>query len=260
MPKQVIESLIEGGKATAAPPLGPALGPTGLNIGQVVNTINEKTKAFAGMKVPVKVIADTDTKEFEVEVGTPPASALIKQEAKVEKGAGNPLADKVGDLKIEQVIKIALMKKDALLGKDNFSKVKEIIGTCDSMGIMVEGKQAREVIEDVNKGMFKEEIEKGKTELTAEELKELEEERKRLAAEMEEKRKEFEAKTKEIIAQMEGKSNAEIRKRLHDEKIPEPIINELAPAEVEAGEAKPGVSAAAEGAASGAPKAEEKAE
>jgi len=245
MAKQIVESLIEGGKATAAPPLGPALGPTGVNIGQVVTAINEKTKAFSGMKVPVKVIIDPDTKEFEVEVGTPPASALIKQEAKVEKGAGNPLADKVGDLKIEQVIKIALMKKESLLGKDNFSKVKEVIGTCDSMGIMVEGKQAREVIDDINKGMFKGEIEKGKTELTAEELKELEEERKRLAAEMEEKRKEFETRAKEIIAEMEGKTNSEIRKRLHEEKIPEPIINELAPAEVEAGEAKMGEAAAA---------------
>ena len=68
MAKEKIDVLVEGGKATAAPPLGPALGPLGVNIGEVVGTINEKTKAFAGMKVPVKVTVDSDTKEFDIEV------------------------------------------------------------------------------------------------------------------------------------------------------------------------------------------------
>ena len=139
MATQTIETLVNGGQASAAPPLGPALGPLGVNIGEVVAEINKKTAEFKGMQVPVKVEVDSDTKEFTISVGTPPASALIKKETGVEKGAGNPLADKVADLKIEQVIKIAKMKWDNLLGKNNFSKVKEIIGTCDSMGIMVEG-------------------------------------------------------------------------------------------------------------------------
>src|SRR3989338_4125800 len=124
MAKEKIKAMIEGGKATAAPPLGPALGPLGLNIGQVIAKINEKTKSFAGMQVPVTVIADPKTKEFEIEVGTPPTSALIIKEAGIEKGAANPLTDKVADMLIEQIIKIAKIKESSLLGKDLKSRVK----------------------------------------------------------------------------------------------------------------------------------------
>ena len=106
MAKETIDQLVEGGKATAAPPLGPALGPMGVNIGEVVAEINKKTAEFKGMQVPVKIIVDTETKEFNITVGTPPASALIKKEAKIEKGSGNPKADKIADLLIEQIIKI----------------------------------------------------------------------------------------------------------------------------------------------------------
>jgi len=156
MATETVEALINGGKASAAPPLGPALGPLGVNIGQVVQEINKKTESFKGMQVPVKVIVDSETKEFTITVGTPPCSALIKKEAGVKKGAGNPLLDKVADLKIEQIIKISKMKQDALLGKNNFSRVKEVLGTCDSMGVLVEGKPARQTIQDINKGAFKE--------------------------------------------------------------------------------------------------------
>jgi len=90
MAKQVVETMVEGGKATAAPPLGPALGPTGVNIGLVVAEINKKTADMKGMQVPVKVTVDTATKSFDIEIGTPPASALIKKEAGIEKGSGKP--------------------------------------------------------------------------------------------------------------------------------------------------------------------------
>ncbi|PIN86951.1 50S ribosomal protein L11 [Candidatus Woesearchaeota archaeon CG10_big_fil_rev_8_21_14_0_10_44_13] len=252
MAKQTVEALVEGGKATAAPPLGPALGPMGVNIGQVVAEINKKTAEFKGMQVPVKVIIDSETKKFEVTVGTPPASALIKKEAGVEKGSGNPLMDKIADLKIEQIIKISKMKQDSLLGKDNFSRVKEIIGTCDSMGVLVEGKQARETIADINKGMFKDKIQAGKTELTAEELKALEEERKKLEEEMKARRAEFEAKAKEIINSMTGKEPSAIRSKLREAKIPEKMIKELMPTEAAGagaaagGEKKPEAGKAAE--------------
>jgi large subunit ribosomal protein L11 len=231
MAKETVESLIEGGKATAAPPLGPALGPLGVNIGQVVAKINEKTASFKGMQVPVKVTVDTDTKEFEIEVGTPPASALIKKEAGVAKGAANPLQEKVADLLIEQIIKIAKMKEDNLLGKDLKSKVKEIVGTCQSMGIKVEGVPANEAIAMINEGKFDEEIKSEKTELSEEEKKKLEEERKVLQEEMAERKAEFVAKAKDIMSQMEGQENSKIRSRLVSEKIPQPIIDELAPAE-----------------------------
>lgn len=231
MPKQTIEVLIEGGKATAAPPLGPALGPMGVNIGQVISEINKKTESFKGMQVPVKVIVDSDTKKFDITVGTPPASALIKKEAGIESGSGNPLLDKVADIRIEQAIKVSKMKQDALLGKDNFARVKEIIGTCDSMGVMVEGKQARETIADINKGMFKDKIIAGKTELTAEELKALAEERKRLEEQMKARKADLEAKAKEIINLMAGKEPGAIKAKLREAKIPDAIIKVLMPTE-----------------------------
>ncbi|HLC97711.1 MAG TPA: 50S ribosomal protein L11, partial [Candidatus Nanoarchaeia archaeon] len=90
---QTVEIMVEGGKATAAPPLGPALGPTGVNIGQVVMEINKKTADLKGMQVPVKVTVNTETKEFSIVIGTPPAAALIKKEAGIEKGASNPLTE-----------------------------------------------------------------------------------------------------------------------------------------------------------------------
>ncbi len=243
MAKQT-KSLIEGGKATAAPPLGPALGPLGVNIGQVVAAINEKTASFKGMQVPVKVIVDSDTKEFEITVGTPPASALIKKEAGVDKGAGNPLTDKVADILIEQTIKIAKMKEDALLGKTPKEKVLEICGTCQSMGILVEGKPAHDTIEDIKAGKFDEKIASGKTELSEEEKKKLEEEKKKLAAEIEERRHEFEARAKEIMAEL--KEPAAMKKKMKEEGIPDQIIKELVPDEAapaegaEGGEAKEG--------------------
>ncbi|MEM4257976.1 MAG: 50S ribosomal protein L11 [Candidatus Thermoplasmatota archaeon] len=149
-----VEALVDGGKATAAPPLGPALGPLGVNIMQVINSINDKTKQFQGMKVPVKIIVDPKTKNFEIEVGTPPASALILKEVKAEKGSGTPSKTKIGNITIDQAIKIAKMKEASLLGKDLKNRTKEIIGTCTSMGVTVEGKKPTEVIQAINKGEY----------------------------------------------------------------------------------------------------------
>jgi len=234
MATETVEALINGGKASAAPPLGPALGPLGVNIGQVVQEINKKTEAFKGMQVPVTVIVDSETKEFTITVGTPPCSALIKKEAGVKKGAGNPLLDKVADLKIEQIIKISKMKQDALLGKNNFSRVKEVLGTCDSMGVMVEGKPARQTIQDINKGAFKEKIEQGKTELSAEELKKQEAERQRLESELKAKMAEFETRAKQIVDKLEGKARTAIKAALIDAKIPMAMVEKFLPAETAA--------------------------
>jgi len=141
MAKQTIESLVEGGKASAGPPLGPALGPMGVNIGNVIAAINERTKDMAGMKVPVKVIVDTDTKEFEIDVGTPPASALIKKELSLKTASQTPGKERVADLTEEQVRKIAKIK----FGTDDDSAFSQIKGTARSMGITVgEGKVTAE--------------------------------------------------------------------------------------------------------------------
>jgi large subunit ribosomal protein L11 len=231
MTSQTIESLVPGGKATAAPPLGPALGPLGLNIGEVVADINKKTSMFDGMQVPVKVIVDMDTKKFEIDIGTPPASSLILKEAGIEKGSGNPKTDKVADILIEQIIKIAKMKEGNLLGKDLKQKVKEIMGTCNSMGILVEGKPAVEAIKEVNDGKFDKEIKEEKTELTAQEKAELEAKKKKLAEEMEKRRAEFEKIAKEIIESMAGKGRGEVKAKLSEADVPDAMIKELLPAE-----------------------------
>lgn len=155
MPEK-IEVLVDGGAATAGPPLGPALGPLGVNIMQVVNAINTQTKQFSGMKVPVKVIIDRETKKFEISVGTPPASALILKELGKEKGSGKSGTENLGDLTMVQAIKIAKMKGDGILGKNLKKAVKEVIGTCISMGVTVEGKNPRDAQKDIDAGLHNE--------------------------------------------------------------------------------------------------------
>ncbi|MBD3209504.1 50S ribosomal protein L11 [Candidatus Woesearchaeota archaeon] len=233
MAKQSVEALIQGGKASAAPPLGPALGPLGVNIGQVVADINKKTEAFKGMQVPVVVEVDTDTKEFTISVGTPPASALIKQEASIQKGSGKPKEELLADLRIEQVIKVAKMKEEGLSGKTLKEKVKEIVGTCQSMGIMVEGMRAQEAQEAINAGSFDQEIVQEKTDISAEELKKLEEEKKQMQAELAEKHEKEEAEAKSILAAMEGKERGEIKAKMAEADISSEVIDKLLPLDVQ---------------------------
>ncbi|MCX6775996.1 MAG: 50S ribosomal protein L11 [Candidatus Micrarchaeota archaeon] len=149
--KITVQALIEGGKATPGAPLGPALGPLGVNIVQIIATINEKTKNFEGLKIPVKVIVDKGSKTFEVEVGTPPASALIKKELGIETGA-KAKGEVVGNLTMEQVVKVAKMKGGVSLAKGMKATASEVLGTCVSMGVTCEGKSAKEVMKEVKEG------------------------------------------------------------------------------------------------------------
>lgn len=119
-----------------------------------MNKINDLTKSYAGMKVPVKVLVDVDDKSFEVEIGTPTTSALIVKELGVEKGSGTPKATKVGNLSIEQIIKLAGMKRPDSYAKTNSAAVKEVAGACVSMGVTIESKEPKEFIKDLNKGLY----------------------------------------------------------------------------------------------------------
>jgi large subunit ribosomal protein L11 len=154
--KKIVELLISGGQATAGPPLGPALGPLGINTMAVVTKINELTKDYAGMKVPVKVAVDIENKTFEVTVGTPTASALIVSELKIEKGSGTPNTQKVGDLTMEQVVRIAKVKRPQLLAQTLKGAAKEMLGTCISIGVTIEGKDPREVQVEIDEGRYEE--------------------------------------------------------------------------------------------------------
>jgi len=152
--KKVVEALVSGGQATAGPPLGPALGPLGVNVLAVVNKINELTSEYAGMRVPVKIIVDVDTKEFEIEVGMPTTSALIVKEAGIQKGSGKPGEETAGNLTFEQVVKIAKIKMPSLLAKNLKAAVKEIVGTCVSMGVTIDDKNPKTVLKEINEGKY----------------------------------------------------------------------------------------------------------
>lgn len=155
---QKIASLVTGGEASAGPPLGPALGPLGVNIMEVINAINEKTKDFTGMKVPVTVSVDPDSKKYEIEVGIPSASALILKEAGIQKGSGTSGTEWVGEVPIDAVIKIANTKLESSYASELKSVVKTIIGTCLSLGVKVEGKTPKEITVEINEGKWDEKL------------------------------------------------------------------------------------------------------
>lgn len=148
-----IEVLVPGGKATASPPLGPALGPLGVNVKAIIEKINELTKEFNGIQVPVRIAID-DKKAFIIQVGIPPTSALIKQELKIETGSGTPNEKIVGNLTIKGLAKIARMKKNDSLSKNVKNVAKEIVGTCLSLGVTIESMRAKDAIVAINSGKF----------------------------------------------------------------------------------------------------------
>ena len=152
----VVEALIPGGKASAGPPLGPALGPLGVNVAQVVAKINEQTKDLNGMQVPVKIKVKSRT-EFEIEVGTPPTSALILKETGAEKGTGDKTT--VGNLTMEQVLRIANIKRRGLLSKTLKNAAREVIGTAGSVGATIEGMPSKEAQAAVASGKYDEILE-----------------------------------------------------------------------------------------------------
>lgn len=154
MTQESLEVLVDAGEVSAGPPLGPALGPLGVNIMEIIKVINQKTDQFKGMKVPVKLTIDTETKEFEIEVGTPPTSSLILKELGLEKGSGEAGTKRVGDITIEQIKKIAEMKRDSTLSMNEKNRVMEVIGTCVSMGVMIEGKNPKEFQNEIRKGTY----------------------------------------------------------------------------------------------------------
>ena len=148
--------MVEGGKASTGPPLGPALGPLGLNLGQIVKEINEKTKDFQGMQVPVTIVVlDPATKKYEIKVGIPPTSALIKKEMGIERGAAKRKEAVAGNAKLEQIKKVAQMKMDSMLANSLQAAVLEVLGTCVSLGVNVEGKDPKEVQNLIKRGEIK---------------------------------------------------------------------------------------------------------
>lgn len=222
MAKETVEALVEGGKASAAPPLGPALGPLKVNIGEVVAAINQKTSDFKGMKVPIKVIVDTETKEFDIEIGTPPASQLIKKELNLKSGSGIPNKDKVANMAMEQVVKVAKMKLSSLFVRNMKGACKTIIGSANSMGILVEGKSALEINQEIDEGKWDEIIMKEKTEIPQEKISQLKEQletiRKKFSKELASIKAVSDAKKEEADKKEEGKEAAATKEKPAEKK------------------------------------------
>jgi len=152
--KKTINALVTGGEASAGPPLGPALGPLGVNVLGIVNEINKQTGDFRGMRVPVKVEVDSETKQFVVSVGTPTTSALIAKESGIPKGSAKPNTELVGDLTVDKVVSIAKSKIAGSYAASIKSAAKEVVGSCISMGVKVEGKDAREFMKEIDAGKW----------------------------------------------------------------------------------------------------------
>ncbi|MCD4666691.1 50S ribosomal protein L11 [archaeon] len=212
--KEKIDLLVEGGKASANQQMAQALGPKGINIKDVLEKINEKTASFKGMKVPVTIEADIDDKTFEISIGTPPVSELIKNELNLKKGSGIPNKDKVANIAMEQVVKITQMKKDSILHNDFKSAVKSVIGSCNSLGILIEGLNSKEINEKINNGDFDDIINNQKIELSEDKKKKLEEK-------LEEFKEEFKgelAKMKSDREEKEKKSEKKVEEKPSEEK------------------------------------------
>ncbi len=156
MGKEKVDVMIKGGEATPAPPIGPSLSPLGVNVGLVVKEINEKTSSFKGMEVPVKIIVDTQTKKFTIEVGTPPVTAMLKKELNVQRLATvneDKTRKMAGNLPLSTIVKVA-KSKDAIKGNIH-AKVKQVLGTCLSCGITVDDKDPREIIKGISEGTIR---------------------------------------------------------------------------------------------------------
>ena len=148
-----IEVLVPGGEATPGPPLGPELGPTPVDVQSVVQTINDETAAFDGTEVPVTITYEEDG-SFEIDVGVPPTAELIKDEAGFETGSGTPQEEFVADLSVDQVKQIAEQKQSDLLAYDLKNAAKEVVGTCTSLGVTIEGENPREFKAKIDAGEY----------------------------------------------------------------------------------------------------------
>jgi large subunit ribosomal protein L11 len=152
--KKTLKFIVEGGRATPGPPIGPSLSPYKVNVVEVVNKINELTKEYEGLPIPVEIEIDVDTRKFEVRVGIPTTTALLMKAAGAKEPTGDPVHKKIGNVSFEDIVKIAIMKKSQLTSKTLKGAVKTILGTARSIGITVDGKDPKEVTRLVDQGFY----------------------------------------------------------------------------------------------------------
>lgn len=194
-----IKLLVDGGSMKPGPALSQKLGPAGIPINKVIEKVNQETATFKGMQVPIEIEVDLKTKSFEVQVFSPPVSGLLKKEVGIPKGSGLQKKLKVGNLSIEQIISVAKAKKGNLLCKDLKSAVKTVVGSCVSLGVLVESMNPVEVEKLIDEGKYDKEIKSEKIETPEEKKKELAEFFEKLKAEQDKKLK-VETEQKEALA------------------------------------------------------------
>ena len=171
----LIKLLVEGGNMTPGPVIAQQLGPMGINIGKLIADVNTATSKFKGITVPIHLTINPETKEISIKVLSPPTSELIKKELKIEKASGERLKQKVGNFAIEQVISIAKAKHSTLLSNTFMASVKSVIGTCQALGVLIESKDPKEILQEIKEGKYKKEIDAQKTDVNPEKRKELDE-------------------------------------------------------------------------------------
>ena len=221
-----IKLLVEGGDMKPGPALSQKLGPMGMNINQVIQKVNEATKDFKGLKVPVELDVDASTKEFDVNVFSPPVSELIKKELGIEKGSGMQKKSQTANASIEQIISVAKTKLPNLLCRDLKAAVKTVVGSCVSLGVLVENKSASEFEQEIDKGKYDKEIQEEKTETSEEKKKELEEYFAKIKDEQEkiikqeEKEKQAETEKKEEGAKAKPEEKKEEEKKEVKKELP----------------------------------------
>jgi len=199
----IIKLLVEGGDMKPGPTVAQKLGPLGINIGKVIQEVNSATENFKGLKVPVELDVDAKTKNFTIKVASPPVSELIKKELGIEKASGESKKLKAGNLAIEQVIKIAKTKQQDMLANDLKAAVRSVVGSCVSLGVLIENQDPKKVEEQIISGKYDKEIEEGKDKASEEKLSKLREyfeeikEKQEEIIKKEEEEKEAEEKAKE---------------------------------------------------------------
>lgn len=188
-----VKLLVEGGEMQPGPALSQKLGPAGINIGQVIQKVNDATKNFKGMKVPVEIDIDVSTKNIEIKVFSPPVSELLKKELGVEKGSGLQKKTKVANASIEQIISVSKTKFPNMLARDLKAAVKSVLGSCTTLGILVENRHPLEIIREVESGKYDREIREEITETPSEKKEQLDAYFAKVLAEQEKIRQQEEA-------------------------------------------------------------------
>ncbi len=204
-----IKLLVDGGDMKPGPALSQKLGPVGISVGQIIQKVNEATKEMKGLKIPVEVDVDISTKKFEVKIFSPPVSELLKKELKIEKGSGAQKKFRVANASIEQIISVTKTKMQNLLAKDLKAAVKSVVGTCVSLGILIESKSASEVEAEIDEGKYDVEIKEERTETPPEKRKQLDEFFDKVKEEQEKIIKQEQAAKEEAEKAKEGEAGAE---------------------------------------------------